>query len=543
MDETNPRRMTRRRLIGAGAAGAGALGLSALLADPIVAAALAAPGRCGALSDIEHVVILVQENRSFDHYFGSYRGVAGFQDPHAAPGVFSQQGYPVAGYGGLLEPFHIDTAAGGECTTDINHSWGPQHAYWNGGRLDSFVSGHVAVDGPATGALTMGYYTRSDLEFYYALADAFTICDHYHSSVIGPTDPNRLYTMSATLGPDGGSGGPILSTSSTRIERFGSLSWTTMPEQLEARGVSWKVYSTPDGNFADNVLPYFKQYQSDPKLLAKALVPSFPGTFGVDCLLGTLPQVSWVLAPLLLSEHPPTPVEWGQYASAQVLKALTGNPDLWAKTALFITFDENGGFFDHVPPPVAPPGTPGEYLTLGTLPTEAGGVRGPIGLGFRVPMLIASPFARGGLVCSDTFDHTSTLRFLEARFGAEVPNLSAWRRSVTGDLTSAFNFAAVDRSVPSLPRPSLVDPRVLAGSCLVGAPAGLLGAVNPTLGQVATTLLPDNYPIPPNGGIPPQEPGTAPAPSGPAAGCGAGTSARRVKRRRSGGARKTHRPT
>jgi phospholipase C len=517
MDETDPRRMTRRSLLGAGVAGAGALGLGALLGDPIVAAALAAPRRCGALSDIEHVVILVQENRSFDHYFGSYRGVAGFQDPHAAPGIFSQQGYPVAGYDGVLQPFHIDTANGGECTSDINHSWGPQHNYWNGGRLDQFVSGHVAVDGAARGALTMGYYSRADLEFYYALADAFTICDHYHSSVIGPTDPNRLYAMSASLGPDGGSGGPILSTSTTRVERFGSLSWTTMPEQLEARGVSWKVYSTPDGNFADNVLPYFKQYQSNPKLLAKALVPSFPGTFELDCLLGTLPKVSWVLAPLLLSEHPPTPVEWGQYASAKVLKALTGNPSLWAKTALFITFDENGGFFDHVPPPVAPVGTPGEYLTPNSLPSEAAGVRGPIGLGFRVPMLIASPFARGGLVCSDTFDHTSTLRFLEARFGAEVPNLSAWRRSVTGDLTSAFNFAAPDRSVPSLPRPSLVDPRVLGASCLVGAPTGLIGDVNATLGQLVSTLLPINYPIPPNGGIPPQEPGSAPAPSGPVA--------------------------
>jgi phospholipase C len=517
MDQT-PHRLTRRELIRAGAAGAGGLGLSALLGDPGVAAALAAAPRCGRLRDIEHVVILVQENRSFDHYFGSYRAVAGFQDPLAPPGVFSQQGYPAAGYGGVLQPFHIDTNNGGECTSDINHSWGPQHAYWNGGRLDRFVSGHVAVDGQTTGALTMGYYTRADLEFYYAVADAFTICDHYHCSVIGPTDPNRLYTMSASLGADGSSGGPILSTSSTRVERFGKLSWTTMPEQLEARGVSWKVYSTPDGNFADNVLPYFKAYQSKAKLAAKALVPTFPGTFEVDCLLDTLPQVSWVLAPLLLSEHPPTPIEWGQYASAQVLKALTGNPAVWAKTALFITFDENGGFFDHVPPPTAPPGTAGEYLTVSPLPGDAGGVAGPTGLGFRVPMLIASPFARGGLVCSDVFDHTSTLRFLETRFGTEVPNLSAWRRSVTGDLTSAFNFAAPDRSVPALPKPSLVDPRVLTGGCLVGAPAGLLEDINTTVGEIVGTLAPA-YPIPPNGGLPPQEPGSRRTPSGPVAGC------------------------
>jgi phospholipase C len=518
MDEARAGGLTRRELIGAGLAGAGALGVGALLGDPFVRAAMAAPPACGQLSDIEHVVILVQENRSFDHYFGTYRGVAGFRDPHAMPGVFSQPGYPVAGYNGVLQPFRIDTRASGECTHDINHSWGPQHSYWDNGKLDGFVREHVTVDGVANGSLTMGYYTRADLEFYYALADAFTICDHYHCSVLGPTDPNRLYTLSASLGPDGRAGGPVLSTSSTRVDRFGTLSWTTMPEQLQARGVSWKVYASPDGNFGDNVLPYFKQYQSNPTLAANALLPSFPGTFETDCALGTLPQVSWVLAPLLLSEHPPAPIEWGQYASATVLKALTSNPSLWAKTALFITFDENGGFFDHVPPPAPPPGTPGEYLTVNPLPSEAGGVAGPIGLGFRVPMLIASPFARGGFVCSDTFDHTSTLRFLESRFGAEVPNLSAWRRSVTGDLTKAFNFAAVDRSIPSLPQPSLLDSRVLTGACVASAPGGLLGDLNATIGQLTSALVP-GYPVPPNRGIPAQEPGQARVPSGPVAGC------------------------
>ncbi|HWD68570.1 MAG TPA: alkaline phosphatase family protein, partial [Solirubrobacteraceae bacterium] len=143
--------------------------------------------------------------------------------------------------------------------------------------------------------------------------------------------------------------------------------------------------------------------------------------------------------------------------------------------------------------PTAPAGTAGEYLTVSPLPSDAGGVSGPIGLGFRVPMLVASPFARGGFVCSDTFDHTSTLRFLETRFGAEVPNLSAWRRSVTGDLTTAFNFAAADRSVPPLPEPSLIDSRVLTGSCVASAPAGLLGDINATIGQLSSTLVP-GYP-------------------------------------------------
>jgi phospholipase C len=410
----------------------------------------------------------------------------------------------------------LDSFSGGECTNDINHSWAPQHAYWDNGAMDGFVREHLAVDGAANGPLTMGYYTRKDLSFYYALADAFTICDNYYCSVIGPTDSNRLYSMSATLDPSGSAGGPILSTSSTRVQRFNTLSWTTMPEQLQARGISWKVYGSPDGNFGDNVLPYFKQYWSHPALLAKALVPTYPGTFELDVALGLLPKVSWILAPLLKSEHPPAPEEYGEVAAAEVLRALVSNPKVWAKTALFITHDENGGFFDHVPPPVAPPGTAGEYLTVSPLPTEAGGVAGPIGLGFRVPLLVVSPFARGGFVASDTFDHTSLLRFLETRFGAEVPNLSTWRRSVTGDLTSAFNFATVDTSVPSLPQPSLLDSRILTTSCAVGAPLSLIAETSgiASLQQLEEEIVPP-YPVTINSAPPSQEPGSPVRPSGP----------------------------
>jgi phospholipase C len=366
----------------------------------------------------------------------------------------------------------------------------------------------------------MGYYTRKDLEFYYALADAFTICDHYHCSVIGPTDPNRLYSVSAWLDPAGTQGGPILSTSTSRVERFGTLTWTTMPEQLQARGISWKVYGSADGNFGDNVLPYFKQYQTNPALQANAMVPSYPGTFQTDVASGNLPQVSWVLAPLIESEHPPAPVEFGEVVAADVLNTLVSNPSVWAKTALLITYDENGGFFDHVPPPAAPPGTVGEFLTANPLPSDASGVAGPIGLGFRVPMLLVSPFSRGGFVCSDVFDHTSTLRLLETRFGAEVPNLTTWRRSVTGDLTTAFNFVKPDTSVPSLPQPSTTDSRVISSSCAVGAPLDLASPSNTQLDQLEATLVPP-YPVSVNSAPPPQEPGHADAPSGPVCGGGA----------------------
>jgi phospholipase C len=516
-------KLTRRDVLRRAAIGGAGAGAASLLANPLLSRALADPPACGSLSDIEHVVILIQENRSFDHYFGTYRGVTGFADPSALKltdgsglSVFAQPGYPNGFDGGHLYPFHLDSFKNGECTNDVNHSWGPMHSYWDGGKIDGFVTGHLAADGAANGPLAMGYYTRADLSFDYALADAFTICDHYHCSVLGPTDPNRLYSMSATLDPAGAAGGPILSTSSTRIDRYNTLSWTTMPERLQARGVSWKVYASADGNFGDNVLPYFKQYWSNPTLFANALTPSFPGTFELDVALGALPQESWILAPLLESEHPPAPTVWGESATASILSTLVSNPSLWAKTALFITFDENGGFFDHVPPPTAPASATGEYLTVSPLPSDASGVAGPVGLGFRVPLLIASPFSRGGFVCKDTFDHTSLLRFLETRFGAEVPNLSDWRRSVTGDLTSAFNFVRVDRSVPSLPNPSLLDGRVLFSSCATSAPLSLIEATNTTLSALEATTV-ASYPVTVNSGPPPQEPGIAPAPSGPVA--------------------------
>ena len=515
-------RITRREALRAGVAAGGALGASTLLPGSLIARALAAPA-CGSLNDIEHVVILIQENRSFDHYFGSYRGVRGFADPNVQKltdgsglSIFAQPGYPGGFDGDHLYPFHLNSYANGECTNDINHSWGPQHTYWDAGKLDGFVTGHLAADGAANGPLTMGYYTRRDLGFYYALADAFTLCDGYHCSVIGPTDPNRLYAMSAWLDPSGTGGGPILSTSSTRVERYATLSWTTMPEQLQARGISWKVYGSADGNYGDNVLPYFKQYWSNPTLTANGLTPSFPGTFQADVAAGTLPEVSWVLAPLIASEHPPAPEIYGEVVSAQVLSTLVSNPAVWAKTALFITYDENGGFFDHVPPAAAPAGTAGEYLTVSPLPSDASGVAGPIGLGFRVPMLIVSPFARGGFVCIDTFDHTSTLRFLETRFGAEVPNLSAWRRSVTGDLTSAFNFARVDRSVPRLPQPSAADSRITMSSCAESAPLDLASDGTTTLKQLEQTVVP-SYPVTVKSAPPPQERGSARRPSGPVA--------------------------
>src|SRR5579863_8678434 len=268
--------------------------------------------------------------------------------------------------------------------------------------------------------------------------------------------------MAASLDPSGTNGGPILQTIITnRTAIYGRLTYTTMPEQLQARGISWKVYSSPDetilgGILSDNILSYFKNYQDPSSVLHQnAFVPQFPTDFLSDVLSGNLPQVSWLVGSVLTSDHPPSPSIFGENVLSLIITALTANPALWAKTLFLVTFDENGGFFDHVAPMTAPPGTPGEYVTAPAVPdpTVAGNpaISGPIGLGCRVPMLVISPFSRGGFVSPDLFDHTSMLRFLETRFGAEVPNLSASRRATVGDLTSAFNFTKPDYTIPTLP--------------------------------------------------------------------------------------------
>jgi phospholipase C len=461
---------------------------------------------CSQLSDIEHVVIFIQENRSFDHYFGSYRGVRGFSDQSAAfqqPDPANTTNAPI----GFLLPFHLDTSTtNAACTHDITHDWVPQHQSWDNGAMDGFVSSRLAIDSNDA-VLAMGYYTRADLPYYYALADAFTICDNYFCSVMGPTDPNRLYTMAASLDPAGTNGGPILQTIVTnRAAMQGKLTFATMPEQLQARGISWKVYSSPDqtlanGILSDNVLSYFANYQDPSSLLHQnAFGPQFPTDFLADIASGNLPQVSWLIGSVVTSDHPPAPAVFGESVLSLVIGALAANPALWAKTILFLTFDENGGFFDHVPPTTAPPGTAGEYVTAPAVPdpTAVGNpaINGPIGLGFRVPMLIISPFSRGGFVSSDLFDHTSVLRFLETRFGAEVPNLSAWRRATVGDMTTALNFKAPDTSIPNLPATTPAIQQAIQ-ECT----ANLAGTTPNTVPSTQAMAM--------------QETGTAPKPSGP----------------------------
>jgi phospholipase C len=497
--------MSRRDFLAAIATAGGAAVFGGL-AGPIIERAYATdPAGTGSLADIEHFVFLMQENRSFDHYFGTLSGVRGFDDPSSA---FRQFGYNPATHkaddSAYLEPFRLDTTHGatldGECINDPTHDWGPQHQAWNGGAMDQWVKVHIAHEGVGNGPATMGYYKRADLPVHFALADAFTVCDHYFCSVLGPTDPNRLYWISGTIDPDGKHGGPLLETP-TLVPR-NKYSWKTYPEALQDAGVPWKVYTNKSIPLVSEavlsgMLGAFKNFQDrNSPLYQRGIAPTFPGNFQTDVKNNTLPAVSWVIPSLLTCEHPALPPAFGAQGIVQVLNILTSNPAVWEKTALIVSYDENGGFFDHVPPPTAPPGTPGEFVTvpLSGVP-DSMGIAGPIGLGFRVPGLVISPYTRGGLVASDVFDHTSQLRLVETRFGVDVPNLSAWRRSTVGDLTSAFNFAAAANAAkPALP-PSRSGPALL--ECRVG--------IDTLIGTFDSKNNPFSYPVPANS-MPSQEP-------------------------------------
>jgi phospholipase C len=414
--------------------------------DGAPTARLSAMRATAPISDIRHVVILMQENRSFDHYFGAMPGVRGFRDPQAIPGVFRQADSDNPD--GYLYPFHTDThSTSAQALPSNSHSWGPQHDSWNGGLMNGFVSSRIpdSVDGIA-GQYSMAYFKRDDIPFQWALADAFTICDGYHCSVLGPTWPNRLYLMTGQIDPEGKHGGP---TYGNYVPTEG-FSWTTYPELLTTAGVSWKVYQEVD-NYGFNVLEYFDKYQNastSSPLYQNAMRFYQPGQFEYDAMNDRLPTVSWILPTSYQSEHPDfMPAAGADYVASKV-NAIASNPDVWAKTLFILVYDENDGFFDHVLPPTAPAGTRGEYITASASDKKA--APGPIGLGFRVPCILISPWTVGGFVCHDTFDHTSIIRLLELVTGVVNPHITAWRRQTVGDFTSALGAFPCGR-FPRLP--------------------------------------------------------------------------------------------
>ncbi|MFC8069353.1 phosphocholine-specific phospholipase C [Streptomyces sp. NPDC057293] len=443
---------------------------SALSASIERAAALPANHRSGTIEDVEHIVVLMQENRSFDHYFGKLRGVRGFGDPHPVALGNGKSVWHQPGSGGKeVLPFHPEADdLGMQFLEGLPHGWSDGQDAYHDAKYDRWL--------PAKGTTTMAYLTREDIPFHYALADTFTVCDAYHCSFIGSTDPNRYYLWSGHTGNDGTGGGPVLGNDELGYD------WTTYPERLEAAGISWKIYQDIGdgldaaghwgwiddayrGNYGDNSLLYFNKYRNakpgDPlydKARTGTDAKSGEGYFDrlrADVKADRLPKISWIAAPEAFSEHSNWPSNYGAWYISQVLDALTANPAVWAKTALFITYDENDGFFDHLVPPLPPKsaaqGRSTVDVSLDVFQGSASHREGFYGLGPRVPMLVVSPWSKGGYVCSETFDHTSVIRFMERRFGVREPQISPWRRAICGDLTSAFDFSRKDSRPAALP--------------------------------------------------------------------------------------------
>ncbi|CAI1127615.1 Non-hemolytic phospholipase C precursor [Serratia quinivorans] len=485
---------SRREILRAAAIGSA---FSLLPASIRKALAIPANNRTGTLNDVEHVVILMQENRSFDHYFGTLPGVRGFSDRITIPLPGGRHVWQQQGENRLVLPYHLDSKRGNaQRVSGTPHSWVDEQSAWDNGRMSAWPTYKTPT--------SMGYYRRHELPFQFALAETFTLCDAYHCSIHAGTNTNRLFHWTGTNGPTAAEVAVVVNEWDSPGPAEVGYQWQTFPERLEASGVSWKVYQFLPDNFTDNPLAGFRQYRAasvkvgnpaQPPKDFTAFVPyrdelnaeaplykgngnTLPAADGndLDAMLagfrndvqqGKLPQVSWIIAPAAYSEHPgpSSPVQGGWFTQ-EILNALTDNPEVWSKTVLLVNYDENDGFFDHMPSPSAPSlREDGSFAGKSTVPFDSeifqhvappgsqeqpppdGRIYGP---GPRVPMLVLSPWSRGGWVNSQVFDHTSVLQFLEKRFQVHEPNISAWRRAVCGDLTSAFNF--VDPNEETLPR-------------------------------------------------------------------------------------------
>lgn len=566
---SNHNRRTFLKLMGITAATT----MADLRADIARALEIPANNRLGSIEDIEHIVVLMQENRPFDHHFGTLRGVRGFNDPRAVniqlplasgsgttpASVFLQPAgakneaagfsVPAGSVGGpadgaaVIPPFRVNPGGANPGLTYLpgtNHSWNNTHECWNEGQYNNFP--------PTNGPMVMSYMMREDIPYHYALADAFTVGDAYFCSILGPTNPNRMYLFSGCIGNlsnlgSGGTDGHGAGPATYNGLSLNNAYWTfpTFPEVLDAAGVSWKIYQDlagatfePDfgdgtgnsfaGNFTDNPVLYFNQYATAPAnsplfengCTGTEIINLLPGPgassadwlawaehlfdeFRSDVQNGTLPKVSWIIGPAGYTEHADWPVDYGAWYMSQIFNILVSNPEVFSKTVFIVDYDEGDGSFDHLVPPTPPQSSAygastvsiaNEIVTATGEPS--GTLSGPIGLGTRVPFLVISPWSKGGYVVSEVFDHTSVIQFIEKRFGVHEPNISAWRRAVTGDLTSAFNFVNPNRAFAPLPSTAGFLPSVaeLAG--------GSVSTFNPTLSSVMA-------------GIPQQEKGIRPA--------------------------------
>lgn len=554
---------TRREFLQRAALLSGSLGTLSTIPTSILRAMNIEPAESSTFMDAEHVVLLMQENRSFDHAYGALRGVRGFDDPRAIelPG-----GNPVwlqtDAEGNIFAPFGLnihETKA--TWMSDLPHDRDSQVAAGNNGKHDQWLKEKQSHRKDyAEMPLTLGYYDRNDIPFYYAFADAFTICDQHFCSAQTCTTPNRLFHWTGT-NRDPRNPSSVARLSNGQIDHDSHADWITFPERLEEQGISWRIYQNEIDlntgiddadagwlcNFGDNPMEYFDQYQVGlhparmefvakrvvelKQLLSEPVTPSespeeekkiqkrlaklqkelanleeeqqrcTPEAFAAlsarernllqrafttntnapnqrkveilsyrdgdeqrevkvpagdvlhqfreDVNQGKLPTVSWLVAPANFSDHPSTPW-YGAWYISEVLDILTRNPEVWKKTIFILTYDENDGYFDHVPPFVPPHTDQAETgaASRGINTVLEFDEKGhPLGLGYRVPMVIASPWTRGGCVCSEVFDHTSVLQFLEVllrnkgKNEIKETNISTWRRTICGNLTSAFKAA------------------------------------------------------------------------------------------------------
>lgn len=504
---------TRREFIRKASLLSGAAGLLNVLPAPIAKAMAIDPERGSTFYDAEHIVLLMQENRSFDHTYGTLQGVRGFNDPRAISlpdknPVWCQSNIA----GETYAPFRLDIKnTNATWMESLPHSWRDQVDARNEGRYDKWLDHkHSGVEQYKSMPLTLGFYSRQDIPFYYSLADAFTVCDHNFCSSLTGTTPNRLYFWSGTIRkkPEASAEAKLWNEDA---DYDTPVSWKTFPERLEENNISWKVYQNEIGfgsglkdeydewlgNFGDNPLEYFSQYKVNTKpedlsgtgkyLHEKAFTTNKKDPhyhelsklkykdgdtvhevnvpkgdvlyqFREDVKKGQIPTVSWIVPPQKFSDHPSS-AWYGAWYISEVMDILTRNPEVWKKTIFILTYDENDGYFDHMPPFTAPHpdkkdtgavsqgiSTATEYVADKSQQSykDENARISPIGLGYRVPMVIASPWSRGGWVNSQVFDHTSSLQFLEKflseKFNKKIheDNISSWRRTVCGDLTSTF---------------------------------------------------------------------------------------------------------
>ncbi len=479
-----------------------------------------ASGLTGTIEDVQHVVVIMQENRSFDHYFGAMPGVRGFGDRFPIP---LESGKPVwfeSDGTREIAPFHLDsTRMNAVKAPSTSHEGDSMQGAWNQGKYGLWPMFKVDELTKEVNGQSMGYYARPELPFQWALADAFTLCDNHFCSVLSATTPNRIQFFSGsnhdpqvraenrhqtpeTAEFAGGGLRPWVFGSWPDYKFSGEpFDWPTIPDVLEAAGVSWRIFQDPNDNFLGGMngclaFRSFREAQPGSPNYDNGMSLWSLDDFAAQVQDGTLPQVSWMLPSQAWSEHGmgSSTARGADYVH-QILQAIWANPEVWARTLVVLTYDENDGYFDHVPPPVVPSfnldGTRAgdstldvdgmyfdvtglkpyldpvfnAYFSAAGLPvpeeglfasyiderdTTSGPIR-PLGMGFRVPLVVVSPWSRGGWVASEVFDHTSVAQFLEKRFGVTVPAIAPWNRAMAGDLTSCLDFTAHDPSVPQLP--------------------------------------------------------------------------------------------